>query len=100
MFVIVGQPGADMIRLLRFWRMGGNDLRLLWFATRHPHRPAWLPIAVSALILYVIEPMNFAVPLLGIADDVFLFPLVVHWLAKLLPADIQFDFSRARMRSR
>jgi uncharacterized membrane protein YkvA (DUF1232 family) len=89
-----------MLRLLRFWRMGGNDLRLLWFALRHPNRPAWLLAALSALLLYAIEPLNFAIPLLGILDDVFLFPLIVHWLAKLLPADIQFDFGRARSRDR
>lgn len=89
-----------MFRLFRFWRLAGLDLRLLWFALRHPDRPAWLLPAVSALLFYAIEPLNFAVPLLGIVDDVFLFPLLVHWLTRLLPLHIQSDFSRARLSHR
>ena len=36
-----------MMRLLRLWRIGAKDLRLLWFALRHRRRPVWLlPLAV------------------------------------------------------
>jgi uncharacterized membrane protein YkvA (DUF1232 family) len=89
-----------MFRLFRFWRLAGLDLRLLWFALQQPGRPAWLLPAVSALLFYAIEPLNFAVPLLGIVDDVVLFPLLVHWLARVLPAHIQSDFRRARVSRR
>lgn len=85
-----------MFRWLRFWRLAGRDLRLLWFALRHPDRPAWLLPAGGALVFYAIEPLNFAVPLLGIVDDVFLLPLLVHWLARVVPPRIQADFSRQR----
>jgi len=35
------------MRLLRLWRLSANDLRLLWFALRHRHRPLWLlPVTI------------------------------------------------------
>jgi len=40
-----------MLRLLRFWRLGANDLRLIWYALRHPERPIWLlPVAAVLAI--------------------------------------------------
>jgi uncharacterized membrane protein YkvA (DUF1232 family) len=43
-----------MMRLLRLWRMGGRDLRVLWFALRHPDRPAWLWPAALAVVFYAV----------------------------------------------
>jgi uncharacterized membrane protein YkvA (DUF1232 family) len=83
-----------MYRLLRLWRLGGQDLRLLWFALRRRDRPVWLLPAVALLGLYALEPLNFAVPLLGVVDDFILLPLMVHWLVKLLPPEIRYGFDR------
>jgi uncharacterized membrane protein YkvA (DUF1232 family) len=83
-----------MYRLLRLWRLGGQDLRLLWFALRRRDRPAWLLPAVALLGLYALEPLNFAIPLLGVVDDFILLPLVVHWLVKLLPPQVRYGFNR------
>jgi uncharacterized membrane protein YkvA (DUF1232 family) len=83
-----------MLRLFRLWRLGGRDLRLLWFALRHRNRPIWLLPAVLLLGLYALEPFNFVVPFLGLVDDLMLLPLVLHWLVKLLPADIRNDRDR------
>jgi uncharacterized membrane protein YkvA (DUF1232 family) len=86
-----------MIRLFRLWRIGGTDLRLLWFALRHPNRPVWLLPLATILVVYAIEPLNFAVPLLGIVDDFVLLPLVLHLLLKFLPTEIRHGFAqRAR----
>jgi uncharacterized membrane protein YkvA (DUF1232 family) len=78
-----------MRRLLGLWRMGGKDLGLLWFALRHPHRPGWLLPAIAVLGLYAADPFNFAIPLLGVLDDVVILPLLLHVLLKLLPAEIR-----------
>jgi uncharacterized membrane protein YkvA (DUF1232 family) len=83
-----------MIRLIRLWRLGGSDLRLLWFALRHPHRPIWLWPAAVILAVYALEPLNFAVPLLGVVDDFVILPLIVHILLKLLPLEIRAGFGR------
>jgi uncharacterized membrane protein YkvA (DUF1232 family) len=72
-----------MRRLFRLWRLSGQDLRLLWGALRHPNRPRWLIPATIALAVFAVEPFNFAVPFLGIVDDVLLLPLLLRLLARL-----------------
>jgi uncharacterized membrane protein YkvA (DUF1232 family) len=46
------------------------------------------------LALYALSPLNFAIPLLGVVDDMILVPLVLHGLLKLLPAPILYSFGR------
>jgi uncharacterized membrane protein YkvA (DUF1232 family) len=70
-----------MRRLFRFWRLGAQDLRLLWMALRHPNRPRWLIPATIALAFFALEPLNFAIPFLGIVDDVLVLPLLLRLLA-------------------
>lgn len=72
-----------MRRIFRVWRMSRSDLKQLWLALRHPNRPSWLLPATIALAFFALEPFNFAVPLLGVIDDLFLLPLLLHGLAKL-----------------
>ena len=72
-----------MRRLFRLWRLSGQDLRLLWIALRRPNRPRWLLPATIALAFFAFDPFNFAMPFLGIVDDVFLLPLLLRLLAKL-----------------
>lgn len=72
-----------MRRLFRLWRMSRSDLRLLWAALRHPDRPNWLLPATLALGFFAFEPFNFAIPMLGVIDDLFLLPLLLHGLAKI-----------------
>ena len=72
-----------MRRLFRLWRLSGQDLRLLWIALRRPNRPRWLLPATIALAFFAFEPFNFALPVLGIVDDVFVLPLLLRLLAIL-----------------
>jgi uncharacterized membrane protein YkvA (DUF1232 family) len=83
-----------MIRLFRLWRLGGKDLRLLWFALNHRGRPAWLWPASALLLLYAFEPANFAIPFLGVLDDLIVLPLALHVLLSLLPAEIRTGYGR------
>jgi uncharacterized membrane protein YkvA (DUF1232 family) len=83
-----------MMRLIRLWRMSARDVRLLLFAMTHPDRPVWLWPAVLVLGFYALEPFNVAIPLLGIVDDLVVFPLVLHLLLLLLPETIRSGFVR------
>jgi uncharacterized membrane protein YkvA (DUF1232 family) len=86
-----------MRRLFRLWRLSGQDLRLLWIALRHPNRPRWLLPATIALAFFALEPFNFALPFLGIVDDVFLLPLLLRLLVKLaVPATQSHVAPRSR----
>jgi uncharacterized membrane protein YkvA (DUF1232 family) len=74
--------------------MGKTDLRLLWFALRHPLRPVWLIPATGLLILYALAPFNFVLPVIGVVDEMVIVPLVLHFLVKLLPRDIAIHARR------
>lgn len=71
-----------MRQLFRLWRLSGQDLRLLWIALRRPNRPRWLLPATIALAFFALDPFNFALPFLGIVDDLFLLPLLLRLLAQ------------------
>jgi uncharacterized membrane protein YkvA (DUF1232 family) len=81
-----------MIRLLRLWRLGAGDLRLLWFALRHPRRPLWLLPAAIVLALYALEPVNFVIPLVGVLDDFVILPLILHLLVQFVPLEIRTGY--------
>lgn len=85
-----------MRRLFRLWRMSRSDLRLLWAALRHPDRPDWLLPATLALGFFALEPFNFAIPMLGVIDDLFLLPLLLHALAKIAVLAMSASMSRSR----
>jgi uncharacterized membrane protein YkvA (DUF1232 family) len=87
-----------MKRLFLLWRVGRQDLRLLWFALRHPDRPVWLLPAAGLLTLFALEPANFAIPLLGAVDDLVLLPIVLRALVGFLPNDLRASLGRATAR--
>jgi uncharacterized membrane protein YkvA (DUF1232 family) len=80
-----------MRRLFRLWRLGGQDLRLLFFALQHPKRPRWLIPAAIAMACFAIEPFNFAIPFIGVVDDLFILPLLLHALVKFAVAGMRVD---------
>lgn len=76
------------------WRTSREDLRFLWFVLRHPLRPRWLRPAVFALLLFILSPLNFAIPLIGVIDDMIVVPLILHWLLSRLPLHLHQAFYR------
>ena len=54
----------------------------------------WLLPAVGLLAFYALEPVNFALPVLGVIDDFLLLPLLLHLAVRFLPAEIRYDFGR------
>jgi uncharacterized membrane protein YkvA (DUF1232 family) len=89
-----------MRKLFLFWRTGKSDLRTLWFALKHPERPRWLLPATIALVIYALAPFNFIIPVVGIADDFILVPLLLHFFLKLLPPGISQDLNLRAPRPR
>jgi len=87
-------------RLIRLWRWGAGDLRLLWFALRHRNRPVWLLPAALVLVFYALEPLNFVVPMLGVVDDFVVLPLILHLLVQFLPLEIRAGYDLRSLRRR
>jgi uncharacterized membrane protein YkvA (DUF1232 family) len=83
-----------MLRLLRLWRLARGDFGLLRFALRHERRPLWLWPAVIVLVLYALDPFNFAIPILGLVDDVILLPLILHLVVSFIPGPIRNGYQR------
>ncbi|MDP9089782.1 MAG: hypothetical protein M3O26_13705 [Pseudomonadota bacterium] len=72
-----------MRRLFRLWRIGGQDLRILVAALRKRDRPQWLVPAALLLVVFALEPLNFAFPILGVVDDFVLLPLLLRGLVRI-----------------
>ena len=69
-----------------------KDAAILWFALRHPARPAWLRPALAVLALYVLSPVDLVpdvLPVFGLIDDLVLVPLAMAWLVRLLPESLR-----------
>jgi uncharacterized membrane protein YkvA (DUF1232 family) len=77
--------------------MGARDLRLLVMALRRPDRPWWL-LPVSLLLLwFALEPLNFAMPLVGAVDDFVLLPLLLRAIVMLAGRSVE---GNSNLRSR
>ena len=84
-------------RLSLLWTVLRGDVRLLWFALRHPLAPRWLKPALALVGLYLLSPVDLlpdTLPLLGVVDDLVLVPLAISFIAKRLPAALRADFLR------
>jgi hypothetical protein len=75
------------MRILRLWRLLRHDAYLLLLASRRADRPRWLRPAVVLLLLFALEPANFAWPVLGVLDELVVLPFLLHALVKLSGAD-------------
>lgn len=78
-------------RLILIWSLVRGDAKVAWHAFRHPHAPGWFRAGVIGLGLYLFSPVDLVpdiLPLLGLADDLVLVPLALHWLLSRLPAEV------------
>jgi uncharacterized membrane protein YkvA (DUF1232 family) len=75
------------MRLLRLWRVMHQDIRLILLALRRADRPWWLLPAVLLILFFALDPLNLALPTLGILDDLIVLPLLLRAVVKLAGAD-------------
>jgi len=61
-----------------------------WARNGHLEKTAQPPLALLA-----VAPLNFAVPVLGVADEWVLLSLVLHGIVKVLPAHVLDGFARS-----
>ena len=85
-----------MLRFWRLWWIGRRNLGVLWLALHHPRRPVWLLPALAIIVLFSLEPLNFAIPFLGVVDDLILLPIALNLLIWLLPPEIRAESNRHR----
>ncbi|WP_094604022.1 hypothetical protein SPSIL_044500 [Sporomusa silvacetica DSM 10669] len=87
-------------RLYQFWallKMVRENAMILFYAWRHPQTPYYLKGILTALVIYVLSPIDLLpdyLPLVGIADDVTLFTGAMLYLTNLLPAPVLTECRR------
>jgi uncharacterized membrane protein YkvA (DUF1232 family) len=80
-----------LLRLRKLFKSVGREGLILLYAIRHPSINPSLRLAVLAMFLYVLSPIDLVpdiAPFLGWADDAALLLLGVPFLLKKLPANI------------
>jgi uncharacterized membrane protein YkvA (DUF1232 family) len=75
------------MRLFRLWRLMRQDVRLILLALRRADRPWWLLPVVLLILFFALDPLNLALPTLGILDDLIVLPLMLRAVVKLAGAD-------------
>ena len=87
-------------KLTALYALIRKDARILWYALRHPARPAWLVPSVALIGLYLLSPIDLipdVLPVIGVVDDVVVVSLALRWLLGRLPGHIrQYAERRAR----
>ena len=84
-------------RLAAIWVLVKSDLKLLWFALKHPQSPGWLKLGVVGLALYFLLPIDLIpdfIPGLGMVDDLVIIPFALNWLLRKLPAHVRSEAER------
>lgn len=87
-------------RLFQFWalvKMVRENAMILFYAWRHPQTPYYIKGILTAVVIYVLSPIDLLpdyLPLVGIADDVTLFTGAMLYLTNLLPAPVLTESRR------
>lgn len=87
-------------RLFQFWsvlKMVRENALILFYAWRHPQTPYYFKGILTALVIYLLSPIDLLpdyLPLVGIADDVTLFTGAMLYLTNLLPAPVLTESRR------
>lgn len=90
-----------MIRLRTLLKSVGREFLVLLFALRHPATPRGLKLAIVALLLYVLSPVDLIpdlLPIVGWADDAVVVVMATPYLVRRLPARVMADCSAAAAR--
>ncbi|MBP2636346.1 MAG: hypothetical protein H6Q72_2253 [Firmicutes bacterium] len=81
-------------KLFRFWswiKLIRENAVILFYAWRHPQTPQYVKGILTALVIYLVSPIDLLpdyLPLMGIADDATLFTGAMLYLTNLLPATV------------
>ena len=76
-----------------------KELMILWKAFRHAETPFYLKLAMLAVPLYLVSPIDIIpdfLPFLGIVDDFVVVPLLMSWIVSRLPLEVTAKRAYAR----
>ena len=85
-------------KLTALYALIRKDARILWYALRHPARPAWLVPSVALIGLYLLSPIDLIpdfIPVFGWLDDLIIVPLGLLAVRRLIPAPLWAELHAA-----
>jgi uncharacterized membrane protein YkvA (DUF1232 family) len=88
----IGGSPMEPLRLWKRVRHAGRDGLVLLAALRDPRTPRRLKLAIAALALYAVSPIDLVpdvLAVLGWADDLVVLMLGIPWVARRLPPDVR-----------
>ena len=71
-----------------------NLLRLLWRLETDPRVPVKAKLALPAVIVYVVSPIDFVpdfIPFAGQVDDVYLVIITLRWIMKVAGEEVVYE---------
>ncbi len=75
------------MRIFGLWRFVRHDVRLILLALRREDRPRWLLPVVLLILFFAFDPLNLALPTLGILDDFIVLPLLLRAVVRFAGMD-------------
>lgn len=75
------------MRLFRLWRLMHRDALLILRALRRTDRPRWLLPVVLLILFFALDPLNLALPTLGVVDELIVLPLLLRSVVRLAGID-------------
>lgn len=76
---------VDRLRALK------REVATVWFCTRHPRTPLVAKLLAALIVAYAFSPIDLIpdfIPVLGYVDELFILPLGVWVVMKLIPDDV------------
>ncbi|MCR5176742.1 MAG: DUF1232 domain-containing protein [Anaerovibrio sp.] len=83
-----------MKRLIGLFSLLRKDLLVILFALFNRHTPKQYRMAILAILLYFISPIDIvpdAIPFMGIVDDVVIVPSLLAVIRRFLPEEVVSD---------
>lgn len=91
-----------LLKIRRLFRSTGREAVMLWYALRNPATPVGMKVAILALAVYLVSPIDivpeFAI-MLGLADDLAVLLMGVPFLVNRLPAHVRAEAAARADRS-
>lgn len=82
-----------LLKLRRLARKAGREALILFFAVRHPGTPLSVKLAATAVLAYVVSPIDLIpdLPVIGAIDDLLLLSMGLPMLVRRLPPEVFAD---------
>ncbi len=79
------------------------NLKIVYFAMRHPLTPWYAKVTGALVLLYALSPLDLIpdfIPVIGLLDDLIIVPAGLYLVLKMLPKDVVKEVRRKAKKSK